>query len=302
MATGEAVGLCLDIDGTVYREGSAFVEVLLRLPDAPECGLAAERGRLRRALGTVGRYRGGWSTALRWRAALRAVDAVRTVGGERAASAALDGLRRFESRRKPRPGGDPAHGAAAYKRMRESLLSRYGEAIAGEDATALRAATTRILRERRPIDPGTATTLAGAARAGVDLALVTDMPAHVAEPFAEAVVDAPVRAVRATRFGVDGAGRFTGSFDTVDKGEAVAALCERFGWERTVAAGDTVRDLPMAGPADTFVAVGGQGQLRESLSDPLVFGTDSHDSPPETVYVPRDQPLAAALRFALGDP
>lgn len=311
-ASDRRVGLCLDIDGTVYRGGSVFVETLVRLPDAPGCSFSAtERARLRRAVGVVGRYAGGRATAWRWRGTLWLVDALRTVDG-RAAETVLDGLTALQGRLSgDGTGRDGPRGTGTYEGMRRSLLRRYGSAVAGRDRAALRDGVAGLFDGRAPLDAGTASALSEAARSGVDVAFVTDMPEHVAGPFAEVAVDAPVRAVVGTRFETDAAGRFTGGFEPVDKRAAVDGLRDRHGWEEVVAAGDTERDLGMAAAADRFVGVGGRGRIRDALDAPTVVGgnpqarteaptSGSDASDGDVVYVPPGQSLGPVLRVVLG--
>jgi phosphoserine phosphatase len=127
------------------------------------------------------------------------------------------------------------------------------------------------------------------------------MPAHVAKPFAETVLGVPTAAVAATRFETDGDGRLTGGVEPVRKGRAVTALRERHGWGRVVAVGDSVSDLAMREHAEQFLAVDGQGRIREELPEHVtVRGTSrARSREAAVVYVPREQPLGEVLRAVL---
>lgn len=300
---GERVGVCLDIDGTLYREGSAFVDVLVALPvTAAHPFGSSDRTQFRRAVGVVGRYEGGVTTAWCWRATLRAVEGLRRVTDARTAGRALDGLKRLQAWLADRRASGRSRGD--YETMQKELLEQYGTAIAGHDRTTIQSAVAACLQDLDPVDPETVGVLREATRAGIDVALVTDMPAHVAEQLATAVIDAPVRAVVGTRFGTDRNGRFTGAFEPVDKGIAVSDLREKHGWASVVAAGDTRRDLAMAETADRFLAVAGQGRIRAALADPPRLDAEmagrSGVRDPPVASVPPDQSLGAALRVALG--
>lgn len=295
--SGDRVGLCLDVDGTLRRDGSVFLETAVRLPEVLPLS-RSDRRHLRRALGAVGRYRGGRPAELRWRATLSVVDGLRAIDPSLGAAA----LNRIADRRSSagdRTGDDGPRGS--YDRMRRRLLRRYGRALAGHDREAVRAGAAAVLAEHRPIDDGIAGTLGDL---DVEVALVTDMPEHVAAPFAEVALAREDAAVVGTRYGAEG-GRLVGSFESVDKGAAVADLRERRGWSRTVAVGDTERDLAMAAVADRFVGVGGRGGIRSALEDPVVLDpTTGRDDRvvdgATTVYVPPGASLATALRAVAG--
>jgi phosphoserine phosphatase len=295
-------GLCLDVDGTLYRDGSVFIETIARLPHAAVDWSAADRAALRRTVGVVGDYHGGRWTARRWRLTLGLVGLVGRVGGPDTAVAALERLRELQARvDDPRSGPARDRSTADYERMRASVLETYGAAVAGHRRATLVEAVAGVLADGDPVDGPTATTLRELAGPRLEVALVTDMPAHVAEPFAESVLGVPTVAVAATRFGTDGDGRLTGGIEPVRKGRAVAALRERRGWSRVVAAGDSVPDLAMREHAGQFIAVGGQGRIREALPEHAIAGETSerrlHGA--SVVYVPREQPLGTVLRSVL---
>lgn len=300
------IGVCLDIDGTLYRSGSAFVETLIRMPDVPNCSFTAtERAQLREALGIVGRYQGGRATAWRWRSSLRLVDVFRALGmtvmAERvlarllAAQAWLDSVT-------PARGGDRTP-KGGYEELRTALLHQYGTVIAGHDSTTVTRGVKSLFQQLKPITPGMPAVCADARQAGVGMALVTNMPEHVAQPYAETILPGSVQAVVGTDFETDG-NQFTGTFDPVDKRAAVAQLRDRYGWKFVIAAGDTGRDLPMATTADHFIAVSGQGNIRTHLNDPVVLDTDDQSLPHmrdvAVSYVPPEQELSGALRLILG--
>lgn len=83
----------------------------------------------------------------------------------------------------------PGRSVEAYDLMRDSLLERYGSAVAGHDRAELTAAVADVLAGLDPVDDETVTGLHEVTTAGADVTLVTDMPAHIAEPFAEVVLD-----------------------------------------------------------------------------------------------------------------
>ncbi len=301
----DRIGVCLDIDGTIYRSGSVFVETLIRLPDAPGCSFTAgERAQLRTALGTVGRYQGGRMTAWRWRSSLRLVDTLRGLGME---TTATELLARFLAAQAWLDAVTPTRGERTsegdYETLRSTLLHQYGTAVAGHDRASVVRGVEALFRRLNLITAGVSKVCADARQAGIDLALVTDMPAHIARPYAEMTLGGSAQAVVGTKFNVK-EDRFTGAFDAVDKGAAVKRLRDRNDWEFVIAAGDTGRDLAMARAADHFIAVSGQGHIRSQLDDPVVLDPNSRSRPnvrdTPTSYVPPEQGLSDALRFALG--
>jgi phosphoserine phosphatase len=285
-----------------------FVESITYLPVVrPEQWSAADRRRLRRAVGLVGRYSGGRRTEWQWRAALRGVDILQQVAGTGVALSALDRLRRLQARsddptRSERSSAGASRTTAGYDEMRAALLTHYGRAIATHRRDEHRTALRDVVRRCLPVDRATAAAVRDVAAAGVEVALVTDMPTTVAEAFVTEALDCPVRAVAATRFDTDATGRFTGDFHAVDKASALRQFREEFGWEHVVAVGDTARDLTMRPAADQFVAVGGRGQIRAHLQPPHVTAGESGAETlqaAETVYVPRAVPLGDVLRTVL---
>jgi phosphoserine phosphatase len=296
--------LCLDVDGTLYRDGSVFVESVGYLPFVhPGRWSSDDRRAFRRIVGLVGRHYGGRWTERRWRTVLRAVDVLGRVGGPDVAVSTLDRLRAVRARVDAASGSERPSGPSsnAYDELRVSLLTEYGRAIGSHRREPLGTALREVLGRRVLVDDATADALRTVASPTVALALVTDMPATIAEAFAD-TLDAPVRAVAATRFETDPQGRFTGEFRTTDKAEALAGLLDRYDWERVVAVGDTVRDLRMRSVADQFVAVAGQGRIGAHLSKPYVTasGVDSEVvRETDTVYVPRAEPLGRVLRTVL---
>jgi phosphoserine phosphatase len=296
-------GLCLDVDGTLYREGSVFIETVARLPYAPVDWSAADRAALRRTVGVVGDYHGGRWTARRWRLTLGLVGLLGRVQGTDTAVAALERLRDLQARvDDPRSGPARARSTADYERMRAAVLETYGAAVAGHRRSTLVAAVEDVLADGDPIDAPTAAAIRALAGPGLEVALVTDMPAHVAEPFAETVLGVPTVAVAATRFETDGDGRLTGGVEPVRKGRAVADLRERRGWARVVAAGDSAPDLAMREHAERFLAVAGQGRIREELPEHVTVDTArGRSGAADPVYVPTDRPLGEVLRSVLAE-
>ncbi|ERG89434.1 MAG: hypothetical protein J07HX5_01593 [halophilic archaeon J07HX5] len=162
---------------------------------------------------------------------------------------------------------------AAREAFQHRLLSGYGNVISGYERTTLAMASRAQLRRLQPVDTRTDRALARLASAGVDIALITDMPTHVAAAFADVVLDAPVVAVCGTQFETDAAGVFTGAYERLDKGRRAEALSTDHDWDMTVAAGDTNRDAAMAPQADTFLAVAGHGGVHHGLAGEHVPGT-----------------------------
>jgi phosphoserine phosphatase len=297
---GDRVGIALDLDGTAYRDGSVFVETMayLSVGDSELDLDAADRERLRAAVLAVARYRGGAATRRRWALTLRALEAAGTVGGPEIASDALERLSRLRTRRPRR--GEPAGGPDAdYAGMRRATLDGYGSVLRGRDRVTVERATDGLVRDRLPTDGRLRAALGRVAEVGGGTAFVSDAPAHLVRSHASTLVDdAPIRA---TTFRTDG-GRYTGTYEPVDKQVALEALREARGWEYVVAAGDSAADAGMAAVADCFLAVDGQGDGRRAfdalepipLSDPAslrrALGPDRR-----TVRVGPDEEVGDAL-------
>lgn len=261
-------GLCLDIDGTLYRQGSVFVETVAALSvHSPLFGPQA-RASLREAVGIVGEFHGSRFTRWRYERTLRGLAVLRRRVGSAAAARAFDWLRAIRER-VDGVSGDWERGAdpAARAAFQQRLLERYARAIAGQDSTHVAEAVRSVLSGLQPIDRGTATALSWLGDRGVDLVLITDMPSHVAEAFAETVIDVPVASVAGTTFRTDESGAFTGDYATIDKGAVVEDLVDDREWAYTLAAGDTERDAAMAPHVDTFLAVAGHGGVRRATEE-----------------------------------
>lgn len=268
------LGVCLDIDGTVYRSGSVFVESLGFLPYAADVSTDdADARHLRTALAAVAEFRGGTVGKVKWLGVFSVLDLLRTAGANRVSEALLDGLveRRAErslegdgrssgtrpERLRPRALGD-------YRSMQRTVLTAYGRFLRGKRAEVVERAVEEIVAERCRVDPGLEALLSDvSADPAAEVALVTDMPEHVASAYAR-TLDAEA-VVRGTRFETDAEGRYTGRFETVDKGATVARLRADRGWTRVVAAGDSSVDLAMADEAEVFLAVAGQGDISRRL-------------------------------------
>lgn len=253
-------GICSDIDGTLYRQGSVFVEVLASLAVQSTLFDPAARSRLREAVGTVGAFYGGSFARWRWEQALRGVAELRRRSSAETAARTLDVLRTVRERLDGVvPEADSRADPVARAAFQRRLLTQYGEAIDGQDRAALSRAVRSTLRDVQPIDRRTGAALARLTGGGAEVALVTDMPSHVAEAFAHTVVDCPVASVRGTTFRTDDSGTFTGDYEPIEKGAVVETLVGTQNWEYTLAAGDTDRDAAMAPHVDTFLAVAGHG-------------------------------------------
>lgn len=272
----DRVGLCVDIDGTLYRESSVFVEVVSALAVRSPALERSARARLRETIGLVGEFHGTAATRWRWEQTLRGLERLRQYAGRHTAGEAFQLLQRLRGRLEgwvpaadARAGGDPA----ARERFQHRLLGTYGQAISGAEQTTLAMAGRDQLRRLQPVDPRTNQALVRLASAGVDIALITDMPTHIAAAFADVVLDAPVVAVCGTQFKTDPAGAFTGAYDRIDKGRRLKRISTDHDWETTVAAGDTDRDAAMAPHADAFLAVAGHGGVHRALADKRLPGT-----------------------------
>lgn len=263
---GVHTGVCLDIDGTLYRQGSVFVEAIASLAVQSTLFDPSARTHLRGAVGTVGEFYGGPFTRWRWEQTLRGLEGLRRQSNAQTAARALDWLRTARERLDGAlPETDGRVDSAARVAFQQQLLTRYSRALAGQDRADLSGALRSILRDVQPIDRRTGAALSRLANGGADLMLVTDMPSHVAEAFAEASIDAPVASVNGTTFQTDESGAFTGDYTTIDKGTVVETLVGEREWEYTLAAGDTDRDAAMAPHVDTFLAVAGHGGVRRAI-------------------------------------
>ena len=291
-------GLCLDVDGTLYRGGSVFVEALPWLAGA-SWTRASDRAHLRATVGAVARHHGGRLRDVVTRGLLSGVDTLRAVGADQAAETALKTLSGLPT---PSADGD-TQSDQGRERLRERLLTEYGAAVADRPAAAVRRSLAAVFR-KGPTEPVPSlptrlvTTLSDIAARGVDVALVTDAPAHVAQAFADSTTGLDgIVTVAGTQYDrVDGV--FTGEFTRIHKGDIISELADRRGWDRVIAGGDTVRDLAMAERADRFVAVEGHGDIRGRVAPgdraPGIEGT-------EAAFVPRGQRLSPVLLDCVGD-
>lgn len=299
------VGYCLDVDGTLHRTGSVFVEMLARLgyDDAMHLD-SAERRHRRNVIGTVVEYGAGETARRRWGRLLWALDALAVLGAGGLAGAAVtavERLRRLAPQGVDRePRGTSAHladgdGGLDYRRMQRRALDAYGEMIAGRRRRTVERAASEIVGSHVGIDPAVSRAVERVQAAGADVCLITDAPAHAARAYARELTGSEW-GVAATRYHVDEDGRYTGEYTMVDKGAASRRLRSEAEWERLIAGGDAAVDLPMAEPADLFLAVEGEGRLLSALDAP------AGPSPPAdcaVVRVDRDRHLGPALVDAL---
>ncbi|ERH04815.1 MAG: phosphoserine phosphatase [Halorubrum sp. J07HR59] len=291
-------GLCLDIDGTLYRGGSVFVEALPWLAGA-SWTRASDRAHLRATVGAVAHHHGGQLREVATRGLLSGVDTLRAAGADQAAKTALETLSGLPT---PSADGD-AQSDRGRERLRERLLTEYGAAVADRPAAVIRRSLEAVFRNE-PAEPVPSlpdqlvTTLSDIATTGVDIALVTDAPAHVARAFADSTtrLDGIVTIVGTRYDRVDGV--FTGEFTRIHKGDIIAELADRQGWDRVIAGGDTARDLAMAKPADRFIAVEGHGDIRGRIT-PRDETTRIEGA--ETAFIPRGQRLGPVLRDFVDD-
>lgn len=270
--SGDSVGLCLDIDGTVYRSGSVFIETLAFLPYADGITLTpAERRYRRTALTAVAEYHGGFVGKTKWRGVLTGLDTLRAVGCPNLSETLLTTLARRRSDGQPRRDGPPPTrrtGTSAidrYRKMREAILESYGSLLQGRRRSDVMSAVANVVDRRCSMDARLRATLDRVADcADTDLYLVTDMPDHIATAYARKLRG--VSQVVGVTYHTDDADRYTGEFDRVDKGTTVSRLRAERGWEYVLAAGDSPGDLPMASEADCFLAVAGQSHLADHMS------------------------------------
>ncbi len=296
-----AVGFCLDVDGTLHRSGSVFVETLAHLGFCGALDLdAAERRHRRDVIGTVVEYDAGRRARRRWEGVLRGLDAVAVAGAPPLSDAVVSGLERIHAalpadsdparRHAQRADGD----GLDYRTMQRRALDAYGRLIAGRRPVTVQRAARAVVARHVATDPAVEAGLERLRAAGASVCLVTDAPAHAARAYARELPVA-VEGVAGTRYAVDADGRFTGAYDVVDKGAAARRFRRAGEWERLIAAGDAVVDLAMAPSADLFLAVAGEGGLPAALDAPA--GPDPPDC--ELVRVGPDRDLVPALVDAL---
>jgi phosphoserine phosphatase len=300
------VGFCLDVDGTLHRSGSVFVETLARLGfDGAMTMGAADRRHRREVIGTVVEYGAGPDSRRRWERIMWALDAVAGRGGEPLAAAAVSAIERGRALLPDRAPDDDvqprtsAHradgdGGLDYRTMQRRALDAYGRVIEGRRREHVERAARETVAAHVSTDPEVAATVERLQAAGATVCLVTDAPAHAARAYAEQLTGDPAR-VAATRYHVDDDDRYTGEYTVVDKGAAARTFRASGDWDRLVAAGDAVVDLEMGAEADRFLAVAGEGGLLTALDAPA--GPDPPDC--EVVRVERDESVAPALWASL---
>lgn len=291
------VGLCLDIDGTLYRGGSVFVEALPWLAGAAWTQ-STDRTHLRAAVAAVMRHYGGPLQEVATRGLLSAVDGLRVLGCNQTAEAALKMLSELSGPNANGNGDTELYESREREHLRELLLSEYGAAVADRPVTIVRRSLATVFHHRRDgavpsLPDRLVTTLSEIATDDVGVALVTDAPAHVAQAFTEgtAELNDAVSVVGTQYDRVDGV--FTGDFTRVDKGEVITELADRRGWDWVIAGGDTTRDLAMAQRADRFIAVEGHGDIRRWAETEGIAET-TRDT--RATFVPHGQQLSPVLR------
>jgi hypothetical protein len=304
----QKTALCLDIDGTLYRDGSVFIESISYLPFVQSGHWSpTDRRMLRRAVGLVGGYYGNIWTEKRWQMTLRVVDILQRTGNNKLALSLLDTLRELQARLNSVITSEYSLNSPStgnYNEMRISLLNKYAKAITTHHRADVRTAVENAISRCTLIDDTTATALEDitTSLSSSELVLITDMPTLIAEMFASEAIAAPVETVVATKFETDQRNRFTGEFQSINKSKMIKVLNKRYNWDRVIAAGDTVRDLEMQSTADQFIAVSGQGRIDEHLQEPYVTASKSNANPidgSDNVYVPRDVSLGMVLRRAI---
>lgn len=264
---GDCVGLCLDIDGTVYRSGSVFIETLAFLPYADGITLTPAERRYRRvALTAVAEYHGGFVGKTKWRSVLAGLDGLQAVGCRDLSETLLTMLAQRRSDGQPQRDVSSWSGQMhnsdidRYREMREAVLGAYGSLLRGRRRTAVVNAVADVVGRRCGVDARLRAILSTLAdRADTDLYLVTDMPDHVATSYARKLRG--VAGIVGVTYDTDDADRYTGGFDRVDKEATVSRLRTEREWDYVLAAGDSPVDLPMAGEVDCFLAVAGQSHL-----------------------------------------
>lgn len=299
LSAGDRVALTLDVDGTVHRHGSIFVETLALLPYAGDISLdEADRDILRDVLGSVAAYAGGDRSRRRWLGVLRICDVLAAAGLGRPVARLLAGLVRYRARRAS--ASATAGDASDYREMQRRILDRYGTFLDGRRRDRVQGAFERVIERHLRVDPAVRRVIADLATVvDLDVVLVTDVPTHIARPYAALLGDEID--VVGTDFATSD-GRFTGEYTFVDKGAAVDRLRTERRWGYALAAGDSANDLPMAAAADLLVAVAGRGNLIAELPPAYrsveVSALRSGGLPADTdaVIVPRETSVADALR------
>jgi len=299
------VGFCLDVDGTLHRSGSVFVETLAHLGYCGALDLdETDRQHRREVIETVVEYGAGPDARRRWGRLLTGLDVLAESGGAPLADATVTALERAHTvvrkRRDDLPAGTSAHVADGdagldYRTMQRQALDAYGAMIAGRRADTVERAARKVVSTHVETDPVVADAVERLRAAGATVCLVTDAPAHAARAYAD-VMTGSGNGVAATRYHVDAAGRYTGEYTLVDKDRAVRRLRRIGEWDRLVAGGDAVVDLAMAPSADCFLAVAGEGGLLDALDAPAGPAVPSGCT---VVRVDRDRSVGTALLDAL---
>ncbi|WP_136690087.1 HAD family hydrolase [Halorhabdus amylolytica] len=299
ISADDRVALALDVDGTVHRHGSVFVESLALLPYAGDISLdETDRDTLRDVLGSVAAYAGGDRSRRRWLAVIRVCDALAAAGLERPVARLLAGLVRYRARYAST--SESAGDAGDYREMQRRILDRYGTFLDGRRRERVERAFQRVLERHFRVDPALRRALADLATVvDLDVVLLTDVPTHIARPYAALLGD-DVEVVGTDFATIDG--RFIGKYTFVGKGATVDRLRAERGLDYVLAAGDSANDLPMAAAADLLLAVAGRGNLLTELPPEFrsieVSAVRTTGLPADTdaVLVPRETSVADALR------
>ncbi|MFC7167559.1 haloacid dehalogenase-like hydrolase [Halospeciosus flavus] len=293
------IGLCLDVDGTVYREGSVFVETMGYVQFSPLLDVAGDdRRALREALGAVATFRGGERARQTFSLAFRLLDAVQSVFGDGAAARAL---RWFVRAQHARTGSTDAE-STDYREMQRTVLDAYGRFLRRRRPERVHAAAERVAEKWLPVDERFVSRFDDDGT--VEPFLVTDVPEHVAAAYAARLTGEPDWTAATTCSVADG--RFTGDYSVVEKRAAVERLRETRSWEYVVAAGDSPVDREMADAADVFLGVegvSGDGPFTDDAealalpADPVHVEAAMDANRP--LVVPHDVPLVDALDAVL---
>ncbi|ERG89422.1 MAG: hypothetical protein J07HX5_01580, partial [halophilic archaeon J07HX5] len=91
----DRVGLCVDIDGTLYRRGSVFVEAASAFAVQSPVLERPARSQLREAIGLVGEFHGSAATRWRWKQTLRGLEGLRQHAGRQTAGQTFQLLQRL---------------------------------------------------------------------------------------------------------------------------------------------------------------------------------------------------------------